>query len=186
MNPHSVQPTTHREQPHNRGAQRENTCAPIWRRQRRRGRPQSGAHTLAKIDSRGVISVREAGEGGENAARHRVGGARQRNVQQEALRAGAARELEDEVVRLGRGRGAQQARRKRRHARLGGGGGGGGTRRACPNRCLGRPTHRYGREGGGSGRGSRGKQGRAQRRDQLRKHPSRRAAEHRQRRGRQR
>ena len=67
---------------------------------------QSGMH--AKIASRsGVISVREPGKGGEQAVCHRVGGPRQRNLQQDAFRAGAARKLEDEVelVRPGRGRG---------------------------------------------------------------------------------
>ena len=62
-----------------------------------------------EIDSRRVISVSQyasAGKGGEHAARHWVDGARKRNVQQEVFRAGAARELKDEVVRLGRGRGA--------------------------------------------------------------------------------
>eukprot|EP00964_Phaeocystis_antarctica_P097340 scaffold63479_cov69-Phaeocystis_antarctica.AAC.1 len=95
----------YREQPHTT-EERENTVH-LWRRQRRRGRPQSGTHALVEIDSRGVILVREAGERGENTTHHRVGGARQWNVQQEALRAEAACELEDEVVCLGRGRGAQ-------------------------------------------------------------------------------
>ena len=54
----------------------------------------------------GVISVREPGKRGEQAACHRVDGPRQRNLQQDASRAGAARELQDEVVRHGRGRGA--------------------------------------------------------------------------------
>ena len=75
------------------------------RRQRRGAALQSGMH--AKIDSTsGVISVREPGKRGEHAARHRVDGPRQRNLQQDAFRAGAARELEDEVVRPGRARGA--------------------------------------------------------------------------------
>eukprot|EP00964_Phaeocystis_antarctica_P151700 scaffold119360_cov57-Phaeocystis_antarctica.AAC.5 len=174
----------YREQPHNRAIRKY--CAPLAEAAAKRAAAERHWHALAEIDSRGVILVREAGERSENTTHHRVGGARQRNVQQEALRAEAACELEDEVVCLGRGRGAQHACRKRCHACLGGGGGGGDTRRACPNRCLGRSTHRYGREGGGSGRGSRGKHGRAQRRGQPRKHPSRRATEHRQRRGRQR
>ena len=58
------------------------------------------------LQGSGVISVREPGKGGEQAVCHRVGGPRQRNLKQDAFRAGAARELEDEVVRPGRGRGA--------------------------------------------------------------------------------